>query len=381
MKATSRLSQISVLIASIAASTAYAAPAINLNGLGYVQYGDGLSYSLPIAGIDFASTPGAIQDYVVLATGTNGGPATTNFVGMDNAYSTPTGVNGDTFFYANQVTNRGFQGTINNNLNNTWDTSLGALKSFLAGDQMVFMFNNNQLNGHDQQSLAAWGRMWLTDNSGNVVAGSTMEFTNRNNKYALVTEGGGGTFLGNPTGYTAPGSGAGNPIAGNFSATDFVLSGGAVCVNNSGPIPVPVKCGTPGASAPINHNLGADHVAYAILFPELNGMLNGMFSSLSDSALDQYTMHVDLRMGCAGREVVNADRGPNPFVYGGLQANWMACGVSDDNWGNSLNNGYEQVFLTRAAQPGQVPEPASLLLLSAALLGFSASRRKGQKEE
>lgn len=64
-----------------------ASAAINLNGIGFVQYGDAQSYSLPIAcvqvGQDFnqcdfnvASTPGQIQDLVVLATGSSGGRST-----------------------------------------------------------------------------------------------------------------------------------------------------------------------------------------------------------------------------------------------------------------------------------------------------------------
>jgi len=368
---------------------AIAAPVIDLNGLGFVQYGDGLSYSLPIGGISFPSTPGQISGEIVLATGASGNPVVTNFSGMDNAYETPSGVGGETFFYANPVTSNGTQGTVANNGDNTWDSSLSALKTFLGDDQLVIMFNNNQINadGRASQSLAAWARLWLTDGSGAVVGGSTFEFTNNDGRFALVSEGGGGTFLGDPTTYLAAGSGPGEPDAGTFASTDFVLAGGAICVINTGPIPIPVTCGVDpdGAgpltvadvSAPINHNLGADNVAYAVVFPELNAILDGLFGNAALN-LDDFTLHADIRLGCEALDVVSRQQGQNTvFDYGTNRlANWMDCGIAPDGWNNALNNGFEQIFIVRGAQPGggQVPEPGALFLVGAGLLALFARR-------
>jgi len=50
-----------------------------------VTFGDAVSYSLPILGLSVQSSPGQIEDCIVLATGSSGGPVTTNFAGMDNA--------------------------------------------------------------------------------------------------------------------------------------------------------------------------------------------------------------------------------------------------------------------------------------------------------
>ncbi|MEZ0186611.1 MAG: hypothetical protein AB9Q23_09540 [Candidatus Reddybacter sp.] len=82
-----------------------------LPGAGYVTYGDANSYSLPILQEFVAvespgpgnpyyvkSTPGAIKDLVVVATGANGGPVTTNANGMDKAYDTPNGAMGASFY-------------------------------------------------------------------------------------------------------------------------------------------------------------------------------------------------------------------------------------------------------------------------------------------
>ncbi len=287
-----------------ATHTALAAPLVNLAGVQYVTYGDAQVYSLPFAIIDkcggtaagcqysISSTPGAIQDLVVVATGTSSNNAVTNFAGMDNAYSTPLG-GGPSFFRPDPSPsiNNGFQGTINNNGANTWDSSLAALKTFLAGNQLVTFFNNNQTNsgGESTQSLAGWAQVSITNASGGLIG--VYDLTNQNSAYKLFTEGGGGTFMG-PTTYTS--AGLGNPIAGTNAATDYVLSGGAVC-RQAG---VPVSCSAPHNEGPVAHNLGADHAAVAILFPELNAQLSTLFNTLSSADLGAYTFHVDARLGC-----------------------------------------------------------------------------------
>ena len=354
---------------ALAAAGATAGPIVNLNGVQYVQYGDGQSYSLPNAintqcggtssGCQYnvKSTPGDIKDLVVLATGTSNGPAVSNFAGMDNAYATPNGAGGAPFFSTNPVTSQSSQGTINNNGANTWDSSLSALKGFLAGDQMVFFFNNNQTNtqGGATQSLAAWAQLSITDAAGNVIG--IYDFTNNGGKYGLFTEGGGGHYLGDVGNYTSTGAG---PLAGTNAATDYVLSGGAICYLAG----VPTSCSNPHDLGPVNHNLGANQAAYAILFPELNAQLTGLFSSLSSNALDNYTLHVDLRLGCDANTAAGNCTGNGTSVP----------------WGRDLDNGYEQVFMGTSSalgcqvgdpscNPVPVPEPSSLALFAAALLG------------
>lgn len=382
------------------ASVSASAATIDLTGLGYVQYGDAQSYSLPIANYQVTgqevcqnctysidSTPGAIQDLTVLGTGSDGQPVVTNTDGMDNAYATPSGISGETFFYPNLVTYQGTEGTVANNVDTTWDTSLAALQTFLDGEQMVVFFNNNQVNSGDTslQSLASWARVWITDDANNVVAGSTFEFTNMDGTYNLVSLGGGGVFLGDVTTYTASGSGPGDPSSfdGNGS-TDYVLSGGQLCVATGGAltIPVPVPCGSDPTlvggdtiSAAINHNLGADHAAYALLFPELNALLESLFASGEDLA--NYTLHADIRLGCdaLGVDLASGQEPPPGFDYGTTEEpNWMDCGVYN-GWGSALNNGFEQIFIGTAIVPF-VPEPGSLALLALGLISLGAIARR-----
>jgi len=337
---------------------------IDLSGIGYVQYGDGQSYSLPIAQIQdnctspgcpyrVASTPGQIQDLIVVATGSSGMGVNTNFAGMDNAYSTPSGVSGSNFFSTGTVVDPNEVSSFTGDSSSTWDSTLSALETFLAGDDMVFMFNNNNLNGANLQSLAAWMQITLTDDQGDVF--SIYDFTNDNGRYDLISEGGGGTFLGDVGSYTSDGSG---PDGNTNDNTDYVLSGGPICINTDGLVPVPVPCDGSGilpvSEGPVNHNLGADEVAYAVLFPELNDELNDLFSQLTAQQMEDYTLNIDLRLGC------------DPTLFGNDEDAELCSGALS-GFGKNLNNGYEQLFIGTSTRPVQTPEPKSLMIFVLAM--------------
>ena len=220
-------------------------------------HSDFYSYSLPILALDYDldpvlggggtgpgnpyyvnSTPGAIKNGVVIATGASGGPLNTNFPGMDDAYATPSGVSGSPYF--STVTSEtggvadpgGIESLVLGDTEDTWDTSLSSLMGYLGrgvGDSditndspLVFFWNNNQLD--NSQDLYGWG------------------------KVALVGAGKDPIYF-----YFSDGDNA------LFDSGDLVLSPGEVTIGTT----------------TINHNLGANQAAIALFSPVLNAGLEG----------------------------------------------------------------------------------------------------------
>ncbi|MCB1688588.1 MAG: PEP-CTERM sorting domain-containing protein [Halioglobus sp.] len=362
-----------LVLGSASLGISVAAHAIDFTGQGYVTYGDGNSYSLPMSqffdnctgpGCDFyvPSTPGAIKDLIVVATGASGSPVNTNLAGINDAYSTPSGNNGDNFYATSNTANDpgSSKGAPVNDYDYTWDADVAALNSFLGGGDMVVYFNNNQINACDSgcQNLAAWARLWVTD-AANTLVGEVYEFVNQlpgnvSKAYDVFSSGTtGGVPFGDPTAFTsaattAPGY---QPLAGTNAATDYVLSGGELCLSAAAII---VDCDGPGVVERINHNLGANEAAYAVVFPELNALLAGLGLAAGN------TLHLDFKLGC------------DPLA--GTEKQGICTGLPDD-YGRNLNNGYEQIFIA-STRSKVVPEPATLALFALGLLGIGYSRRR-----
>ena len=304
-------------------------------GINSAQYGDFYSYSLPLLayrhdlvngggvgpGNPFYvdSSPGQIQDYVVLATGSSGNPVTTNFAGMDNAYSTPSGVGGNPEFYTNTGDPSGYGvadpdevSAFVGDSENTWDSRVSAMLDFLGGSEMVIFFNNNQVNScddHSCQELFAAAQVRLVSDDGLTEV-----------YFDLLNNGGFGPIFGGDVGnYSSSGA-----YGDDFD--DYVRSGGQICVDATASFFVP--CDFPGAEL-FNHNLGANQAAYALWSLELNAALA---SGLYD------VMQVDIRM-------------------------------------RDLNNGYEQIFIARMERPHEVPSPTTLLLLAIGCFALWRFRR------
>jgi len=335
----------------------------------YQTYGDTNVYSMPYQALTYdaffgggtgpgnpyyvPSTPGAIKDLVVIYTGSDGAGVTTNVAGFDDAYGAPNGKKDDyaTTSGINVSSVPADKPEIANSSQVTWDASLLAMKSFLAGGDAVFLFNNNDTN--EDQNLAIWAKVWVTKGDG-TMSGTYLYLSNMNQQYGFqpAPKFGPGTT-------TAWDHQAGSPLEPRVDdasgLTDYVQSGGTVCFNGALP-PQPVACNDPSAVTTINHNLGANQVAYAGRIPVLDGYFDDLFK-LSDGALGEYTFHMDLRLGCDPR--------------------WTDCA------NKKIDNGYEQLFLastnTLVIDPHNgLPEPGTLLLIGLGMFGLAAARRRNQ---
>lgn len=121
---------------------------------------------LPASGLPAQSSPGQIADQAIVLVGSNGPDNTPPFEpgdAVDNPFVTPEGNQSSTYVMTDAA------GQFTGDQANTWEISLSLLRSYLGGNDLVFLFDNNQQGSGIDQWLNVWGQARIIDATGNTV--------------------------------------------------------------------------------------------------------------------------------------------------------------------------------------------------------------------
>ena len=313
-----------------------------------------------------ASGVGQLQDKIVIVTGNTGttasnldtcgntGTKQNPISGCDNAYAYPSPA--ATFFRSSttaepSVVVPGEPGA------STWTATAAALRSFLNGNKLIFMFNLNEDNGGDAntldgQSLLVAMRVQLTNAAGAVL---NTFYVGANNAIPLAS------FI-DPTKPTAAqmwnafGEPDPSPAVSGATVLDTHTANGFISRDPRwayvhGAISVDATTGAFLAMGDcvftklancktINQNLGANQVAFAAFNQQLSDLI---YTNTGNAATQVAFMNVDT----------------------------LTAGQS---------NGFEQLFIVASNVPLQVvPEPGALALAGLALAACCVVGRRGRK--
>lgn len=126
---------------------------------------------LPANGVPVKSAPGEISDQAVVLQSADG---QSNFPtpfapgsSADDRFLTPTGNQSVTYSMGAFGAEPG--GKFAGDQANRWEINLGLLQTYLNGNDLVFLFDNNQANGKQGSVIFLWGQARIVDASGATV--------------------------------------------------------------------------------------------------------------------------------------------------------------------------------------------------------------------
>ncbi|MFC0251318.1 PEP-CTERM sorting domain-containing protein [Massilia consociata] len=216
---------------------------------------------LPSSGLPVQSSPGQIADQAVILGGSNG---MTNFrnspfpngAAVDEVFLTPRGNQGASYTMSDPG------GQFAGDRANTWEISLDLLRNYLNGNDLVFLFDNNQQGSGANQWINVWGQARIIDGSGNTVNGLCFE-------------------LSTGSGCSAPVPSAYVPVVGNFCVDK--TTGASY---NVGTARNATSCGTNGYF--VENNLGTNNAEFAAYNQTLSNAVQNLIAG-------NYFLSVDVR--------------------------------------------------------------------------------------
>lgn len=336
------------------AAPAHAVVLPSSNAMSTVQYGDFAVYSMDLlqqcaAALDsrclpggpfpIASNAGYTKTQLTVFTGEKGGPQTTNELAFaDDPFVSPSGSNGNGkgkgkggsqqtgHFQMGSALSPEPTPSFTGDRPGTWDIQISALRTYLGGNDLVFLFDNDQQGNAENQWLQIWGQAQVRSANGASELGC----------FELNSSSLGGCATSPPATPTSP-----------LLDSAYVRVFTGYCVDK-----------TTGAA----FNLGAG-------------------TSATCEAQNGY--HVNGNIGSANADNAAYSQALNDFIFAPTtSADWI---LSLDIRTANNNAGGETLWICsdcKVSRPTttEVSEPASLALLGAALMGGAyVSRRRSRQ--
>jgi hypothetical protein len=307
----------------------------NVYSLAVLNYQAGAGPISPNDPYDVATNGTFLRNALVIGTGAGGTALVNTDViasgAVDGAYNTPNSQGGGTTnFQTSAGTASGDASTslIPGNTTGTWDIMVGDLLTYLDGGKLGFFFNLNQTNTtsylDNPQDALGWMAVTLTNTT-----------THASTTFWLDGNACDGP-LADPT-HCDPGQSYGQTNAENSilpadpDHDEWAYIHGQVCMSPAGAIVGFGACAqNDHTNTTVNQNLGASNAAFALYSDLLQqALLSGNYDKMS----------VDFRMA-------------------------------------AVDNGYEQLLIFSALN---IPEPITMMMFAAGLLGLAGLRRRKPK--